>query len=142
MSEFLFIYINKLDDGGLFFQHVLIHKVLEITGAYHRNGLPIPTKVEAPLGKEYKGCEAKRYLLNSYASAVGMMLYLASNTRLDISFSVHYCKLIIHDTKASRKTALRRICWYFQGTKKKSLMFNPYKKLVVNCYYGAYFVKL
>ena len=53
------------------------------------NGLPTPTKVEAPLGTDTNGSEDKKYWPNSYASVIRMMLYLASNTRPDISFAVH-----------------------------------------------------
>ena len=53
------------------------------------NGLPTPTKVEAPLGTDVNGSEAKRDWPKSYASVIGMMLYLESNTRPDISFAVH-----------------------------------------------------
>ena len=60
-----------------FFKTVLIHKVLEATGMDHSNGLPAPTKVESPLGTDVNGSEAKRDWPNSYASVIGMMLYLA-----------------------------------------------------------------
>ena len=30
-------------------------------------------------------------------------------------------------------TALKRICWYLQGTKDNGILFNPPKKLVVDC---------
>ena len=55
----------------------------------HCNWFPTPTKVEAPLGTDTNGYEAKRYWTNSYAYVIGMMLYQASNTRPDISFAVH-----------------------------------------------------
>ena len=103
------------------------------------NGLPTATKVEAPLGTEVNGSEAKRDWPNSYASVIGMMLYLASNTRPDISLAVHQCARFTHSTKVSHETAVKRICSYLQGTKNNGMLFGPSKKLVVDCYYDAYF---
>ena len=87
VSEFLGIDIKALDDCGFqFCQTGLIRKVLEATWMEHSNGLPTPTKVEAPLGTDVNGSKDKRDWPNSYASVIEMMLYLASNTRPDISF--------------------------------------------------------
>ena len=63
-----------------------------------------------------------------------MMLYLASNTIPDISFSVHQCVRFTHNTKASHETAVRSIFRYLQGTKYNGIVFNPSEKLVVGCY--------
>ena len=71
-----------------------------------------------------------------------MMLYLASNTRPDISFAVQQCSRFTHNTKASHETSMKRICWYIQGTKDNGLVFNPFKKLVVDCYADADFAGL
>ena len=65
MSEFLGIDIKTLDNGG--FQSCktgFIKKVLEATGMDHCNGFPKPTNVEAPLGTDANGSEAKRYWNN------------------------------------------------------------------------------
>ena len=70
------------------------------------------------------------------------MLYLASNTRTDISFAVHQCVRFTHNTKISHETSVKRICRYLQGTKYNGLVFNPSNKLVVDCYADAYFVGL
>ena len=143
MSEFLGIDIKKLDCVRFqFSQTGLIRKVLEATGMEDCNGFPTPTKVEAPLGTDANGSEAKRYCPNSYTSVIWMMLYLASNTRPDISFAVHQCARFTHNTKASHKTAVKRIYWYLQGTKYNGLVFNPSKKLVVGCYEDADFAGL
>ena len=106
------------------------------------NGLPTPTKVEAPLVTDANGSEAKRDWPNSYASVIGMMFYLASNTRADISFAVHQCARFTYNTRVSYKTAVKRICRYLQGTKNNGLVFNPSKKLVVDCYADADFAGL
>ena len=66
-----------------------------------------------------------------------MMLYLASNRRPDISFAVHQCAWFTHNTKVSHDTDVKRICRYLQGTKDNGLVFNPSKKLVVDCYADA-----
>ena len=108
----------------------------------HCNGLPRPTKVEAPLVIYAKGSEAKGYWTNSYASVIGMMFYLASNTRPDISFAVHQCYYFTHNANESHETAVKRIRRYLQGTKDNGLVLNPYKKLVVDCYADADFAGL
>ena len=116
MSEFMVIDIKTLNDGGFqFCQPGLIQKVLEAKGMEHCNGLPITTKVEAPLGTDANGSEDKRYLTNSYASVVGMMLYLASNKRTDISSTFHQFAQFTHKTKASHETYVNMISWYLQG---------------------------
>ena len=71
-----------------------------------------------------------------------MMLYLASNTRPDISFAVHQCARFTHNTKVSHETSVKRIFRYLQGTKDNGLVFNPSMKLVVYCYADAVFVGL
>ena len=65
--------------------------------------------------------------------------YLASNTRPDVSFDVHQCGRFTHSTNASHESAVKRICWYLQGTKDNDLVFNPSNKLVVDFYADAYF---
>ena len=140
MSEFLGIDINTLDDGGFqFYQTVLIRKVLEAAGMYHLNMLPTPTKVEAPLGTYVNGYEANRCWSNYCDCVIGMMLYIPSNTRPYISFSVHQCSRFTHNTKSSRETDVKRIHRYLQVTKENGLLFNPLNKMVVDCYADADF---
>ena len=75
MSEFLGIYINTLDDGGFqFCQNGLIRKA---TGMEYFNGLTTTTKVEANIGTDANGFEAKIDWTNSYTSVIDMMLYLS-----------------------------------------------------------------
>ena len=135
--------IKTLDNGGFeFCQTGLIRKVLEATGMDHCNGLQTTTKVEAPLGTNVNGSEAKIDWPKSYASVIGMMLYLASNKRPDISFAVYQCAWFTHNTKVSHETSAKRISRYLQGTKDNGLVFNPSKKLFVDFYADADFAGL
>ena len=141
MSELLGINIKTLYDGGFhFFQTGLIRKVLEATVTDHCNGLPTPIKVEAPIVMKKNGSEAKRDFPKSNASVIGMIMYLESNKKPDIYFDVNKCVWFTHNTKASHETYVKRICWYLQGTKNTSLLFNPYKKMMVDFYADAYFL--
>ena len=81
-------------------------------------------------------------MLRCHASVIGMIFYLASNTRLDISFAVHQCDRFIHNTKVSSKTAVKRICRYLQSTNYNVLVFNPSKKLDLDCYADTDFAGL
>ena len=140
MPDLLGIDIKTLYDGGFqFYQTGFIRKVLEATGMEHCYGLPTPTKVDVPIGTDDNGSEANIDWPNSYASAVGMMLYLESNTISDIYFAVHQCAGFTDKTNASYDKSVNRICRYLQGTNNKGLVFNLSKKLVVNCYAYAYF---
>ena len=58
-----------------------------------------------------------------------MMQNMASNTRPYISFDVHQCGWFPHVTKVSYGTAVKRMCWYLQGTKEKVIVSNPFNKL-------------
>ena len=108
MSEFLGIDIKTLDYGGFqVCQTGLIRKVLEFTDMEHCNGLPTPTNLEAHTGTYDNGSEAKRDCPNSYDSVIGIMLYLSSNTRPDISFDVHQCARFTPNTKASHEACSR-----------------------------------
>ena len=71
-----------------------------------------------------------------------MMLYLESNTTPYIYFDVHLCDRFTHNSKVSHETYFKRMCQYLQGNKYKGLVFNPFKKMMIDCYADAYFAGL
>jgi hypothetical protein len=77
-----------------------------------------------------------------YASAVGMAMYLSSNSRPDIQFAVHQCARFTHCPKASHGEALKRICRYLQGTSSKGLIIDPKSDLTLDLYADADFAGL
>ena len=128
ISDLFSIDIKALGyDGFMFYQTGLIQKLLNAKVIEHCNGCTTHTKVDAPLGAVENGNEANRDWTNSYAYAIDMIPYLESNKRLYITFFVHQYAHFTHNTKELHEMVVHRICRYFQGTKDKSLVFNPSK---------------
>ena len=96
----------------------LTQKILNKTGMQDCNGEGTPTVLE-PLGTDPEGASCTKTW--EYASIVGMILYLSSNTRPDIQFAVHQCARFTHCPKKSHEEAILRICRYLQGTKHLGL---------------------
>jgi hypothetical protein len=74
--------------------------------------------------------------------AVGMLMYLANNTRPEISFAVNQCAHFSHCPKVSIDKAVKIIVRYLQGMCDKGLIFSPTGEFVVNCYVDADWVGL
>ncbi len=78
----------------------------------------------------------------NYAAAVGMLLYLASNTRPDIQFVVHQVARFSHSPRHPHAQAVKRIARYLLGTKDKGIIFQPDMKAGLDCYVDADFAGL
>ena len=75
----------------------------------------------------------------SYASVVGMMLYLAGHTRPDIAYAVNCCAPYIFAPKLVHEVALKRIGRYLKATRDKGLILNPSGTLKIDAYPDADF---
>eukprot|EP00957_Ditylum_brightwellii_P151550 11541512-Ditylum_brightwellii.AAC.1 len=110
MEEFLGIKIDLTGDGGYkLTQTGLIKKILSTTGMLDYDPAIVPTAASGPLGPDHYGKEVQLQELWNYASAVGMLMYLASNSRPEIAFAVHQCARFTHGTKHSPKKAVLQI---------------------------------
>ena len=139
VTAFLGIQILQKKDGRYkLIQTGLINKVLNTTGMEDCNSKPAPCSGDGkPLGSDPEGAQAAEKW--SHSSVVGMLLYLASNSRPDIAFAVHQCVCFTHSSKASHEAAILRICHCLQGTKEDGLIFTPATELNVNCCVNADF---
>ena len=120
-------------------QKGLINKVLKTCGMEQCNTKATPA-AWMPLGTNADGRSFKEKW--KYASLVGMLIYLASNTRPDIQFAVHHCARFNHNPKESHGEAIKKICRYLAGTKDKGTTFSPTKTLSLDCYVDADFAGL
>mmetsp|Transcript_31063 Transcript_31063/g.45455 ORF Transcript_31063/g.45455 Transcript_31063/m.45455 type:complete len:340 (+) Transcript_31063:1620-2639(+) len=78
----------------------------------------------------------------NYASVVGMLLYLAGNTRPDIAFAVHQAARFSHKPMKVHEDAVKRIVRYLIGTKEEGLSFGSDSKLNLEAYADADFAGL
>ena len=65
------------------------------------------------------------------------MLYLAANSRPDLSFAVHQAARFTHNPKLSHEQAILRICRYLQSTSTEGLIYWPSTELSVDCHCDA-----
>jgi hypothetical protein len=123
ISSFLGIQIDTLPDGAMLLtQSGLTARVLETCLMVDCNAKDTPA-LSTTLGTDLLGAVFSYEF--SYASAVGMLMYLASNSRPDIAFAVHQCARFTHSPKASHGEAIKRICRYLKGTLTKGLIIRP-----------------
>jgi hypothetical protein len=74
-----------------------------------------------------------------YPAAVGMLLYISSNTRPDIQFAVHQVARFSHSPRKSHGQALKRIVRYLLETRTRGLMFSLDLGQGLNCWVDADF---
>ena len=120
-------------------QKGLIQKAINYVGLAEGKSKPIPAAAN-PLGSNKHGEPFSEDW--NYAAAIGMLLYVSSNTRPDIQFAVHQCARFTHDPKKSHGEAVKRTCRYLLGTKDRGILFTPNLSEGLNCYVDADFAGL
>ena len=56
---------------------------------------------------------------------MGMLFYLASNSRPEIAFAVHQCARFSHCPRATHEIAVKKICRYLKGSFDQGIIFTP-----------------
>ena len=109
-------------------------------GLEEANGKSTPAASSAPLGTDGSG----KMMAESwnYASVIGMLMYLASNSRPDIQFAVHQCARFTHAPKQSHANAVKRVVRYLLGTRSEGMTFKIDQDLALDCFADADFAGL
>ena len=58
-------------------------------------------------------------------SIVGMVLYLAGSTRLDIAYAVHQCARFSHNPRHIHEIGVKHVARYLKGTHDKGIIMQP-----------------
>ena len=116
----------------------LIKRVIEVLGLDdgYAKGKHTPAESK-PLVKDEDGEAASCGF--SYASVVGMLLYLSGHTRPDISYAVNCCARYMFAPKHSHELALKRIGRYLKNTSERGMVIQPTRELTVDAYPDADF---
>ena len=117
----------------------LTQKVIKYLGMEDASSKLTPAATD-PLGSDKDGEDFDEEW--SYPAAVGMLLYLSSNTRPDITFAVHQAARFSHRPKKSHAQAVKRIIRYLIGTSDRGICFVPDLNQGLDCYVDADFAGL
>eukprot|EP00957_Ditylum_brightwellii_P149685 11398678-Ditylum_brightwellii.AAC.1 len=114
-AGFLGIKLERQDDGSIELkQSALIQHIIETVGFQNATAKYTPAKlIELPADKNGLGPQEAW----SCSSVIGMLMYLASNSRPDIAMAVHQCARYSHNPRRSHEKAVKRIIHYLIGTK-------------------------
>ena len=140
-AEFLGIQYEALIDGSTeLTQKGLIKKIIAAAGMENCN----PNRT--PAGQGTLGIDPEGEAMDdawSYPSVVGMMLYLAGNTRPDIMFAVSQVTRFTHSPKKSHASAVKAIIRYLAKTKNKGMIVaRPTGGFNLECYVDSDFAGL
>ena len=139
-AGYLGVLIQHNDDGSILLSQTgLIERIIAAANLSDSNTKNTPADVNA-LPQDLTGLTYSGTF--NYASLVGMLNYLANNTRPDIAFAVHQCARYTFAPKSSHETALKRIIRYLNATKDRGLIINRPQHLNVDCYVDADFAGL
>jgi hypothetical protein len=140
LSEYLGIKFDRLNNGTFdLTQRGLIQKILKTAGMEDCRPMATPA-VPTALGSDPEG-EPMSELWN-YRSIVGMLLYLAGNTRPDITMAVSQVCRFSNSPKQSHSKAVKHILRYLKGTADKGMLVRPNGTLSLDNYCDADFAGL
>jgi hypothetical protein len=140
-TEFLGIKFTEDKEAGTITltQKGLINKIIAATGLEKCNPNWIPAS-PLSLAMDTNGDPMMEEW--SYPSIVGMLLYLATNTRPDISFAVSQVARFNHSPRQSHAQAVKMIVRYLHRTQELGTIVKPTGTLELDCYVDADFAGL
>jgi len=142
VAGFLGVHINREKDGKIILtQTGLTERIIKALNLGDEPSKDTPA-IYGSLSKDVGG-----ELMNgtfSYASVIGMLLYLSGHSRPDISFAVSQCARFSQNPTRLHEEALRRIGLYLKKTRTNGLILQPNLEngIKLDCYADADFAGL
>lgn len=132
-TAFLSVELKRLSNNSIhLFQKGLIKKTLQAASMSDCNPNATPS-TGVTLGKDVDG-EVWPQTPWKYSSIVGMLIYLCTNTRPDISYAVSCVARFSSSPKKSHATAVKTILRYLKKTMDKGVIFRFSGNLSLEAY--------
>ena len=141
-AGFLGVEMTRTEEGFIEMKQVgLIDRILDALGLDSKLATNKYTPAEAkPLTRDVDGEGPQGSF--SYASVVGMLLYLAGHSRPDIAYAVNCCARYMFNPRLSHEQALKRIGRYLKATRDRGLILRPSSNLKIDAFPDADFAGL
>jgi Reverse transcriptase (RNA-dependent DNA polymerase) len=139
LQGYLGIQKEVLPDGSFnLTQTGLINRVIEQCNL-DENSTPRYTPAVEALGTDANGPPASGEF--NYRS-VGMIMFLANNTRPELALAVNQCARYNNNPKLSHEKAVKHIARYLLSSRTKGMIIKPSDKISLDCYVDADFAGL
>ena len=140
LAEFLGIKLERQGNNSFkLTQRGLIEKVLKAAEMSDCNPNSTPAS-STPLSLDPDGAPFNEKW--KYSSIVGMLIYLSTNTRMDIGFAVSQVARFTHSPKQSHATGVKMILRYLKGTIDQGTILTPSGKLTFDLHCDGDFAGL
>jgi hypothetical protein len=120
-------------------QKGLISKILKTTGLEHSNPNYTPA-TQVALGSDPDGPPIKESW--SYSSVVGMLIYLATNSRHDIAFATNQVSHFSANPNQSHAVAVKHLVRYLKAAPDKGATFILILNYLFECWIDSDFLGL
>ena len=132
LTSFIGWNISYHSDGIKIDQRGYAKDILEQSGMLYAN----PTATPLPKNADLSPANENDYLLSeknhaAYRSIIGGLLYLATCTRPDLSFSVSVLARHLHQPTIRHLSLLKRVLRYLKGTVELGIKYKSSKKLTL-----------
>ena len=143
INKFLGIEITQLDDKRFkISQPFLTDRIIAFLKIDANDHEAETNAKSTPVGKPllHKNLSGKpRKETRNYRNAVGMLTYLQSNSRQEMSMAVHQTAHFCNNPMQSHEKAIKRLGRYSSNTRKEGIVYSPNTSKGLECYVDADF---
>lgn len=131
VSQYLGIQItrNRAEKKMWLSQEAYVNKLLEQLGMQNCHGMDTPMEQGLQLTKAPEGYQAEREVIQWYQTVVGKLMYLLSNTRLDIAFAGSIVAKYSSNPTPEHVKAVVRIVRYLKKFPRLGITFDGNKPM-------------